>query len=93
MGLSAVPADPMTVGRYLVKLSTRCKYVTINNYLSAMCVLHKFYGYQDEFRSCFLVKMILSGIKAKYGAEVNLNSDRCIPYYHRGILMRHAGLD
>lgn len=71
LGLSPVPAELLTVARYLVKLSTKCKYVTINNYLSAICVLHKFYGYQAEFRDCFLIKMIMSGIKSKYGAGVN----------------------
>lgn len=67
IGASPVPADPITVCRYLVYLSSTCKYVTLNNHLSAICVLHRFYGYVSEFRECFVVKLVLSGVKSKYG--------------------------
>lgn len=70
MSLQPVPAEPLTVARYLVKLSSSCKYNTINNYLSAICVLHRYYGYPAEFRDFFLIKMVLSGIKSRYGAAV-----------------------
>lgn len=58
------------MARYLVKLSTSCKYTTINNHLSAVCVLHKFYGYEAGFCESFLIKMVLVGIKSKYGTAV-----------------------
>lgn len=67
--VTPVPADPLTVSRYLVYLSASCKYVTVNNHLSAVCVLHRFYGYRIEFRECFIVKLVLAGIKSKYGNE------------------------
>lgn len=64
---SPVPADPLTVCRYLVSLSSTCEYVTINNHLSAVCVLHKFFGYPTDIRHCFAIKLVLAGIKSKYG--------------------------
>lgn len=70
MSLQPVPAESLTLARYLVKLSSVCKYTTINNHLSAISVLHKFYGYEAGFRDSFLIKMVLSGIKSKYGTAV-----------------------
>lgn len=64
-----IPADSLTVARYLVKVSCDCKYVTINNHLSAITVLHKFHGFNIQFREFFLIRLILSGIKSKYGNE------------------------
>lgn len=60
-----------TVATYLVKLSGYCKYVTINNHLSAITILHKFHGFNIQFREFFVLRLIMSGIKFKYGNEPN----------------------
>lgn len=80
IGVTPVPADPITVCRYLVYLSSTCKYVTVNNHLSAVCVLHRFYGHMREFRDCFVIKLTLSGIKSKYGDTPNPR--RCLSLSH-----------
>lgn len=74
LGVNPIPADALTVGRYLVRLSAKCKYVTVNNHLSAITILHKFYGFNVQFRDYFIIKLILSGIKSKYG---NAPSPKC----------------
>ena len=62
-----LPADIQTVVRFLVYLARDCKFSTINNYLSAVISLHKFYGYSVEFRESFLVTLVLKGLKAQLG--------------------------
>ena len=62
-----LPATSQTVSRFLVFLGRTCKYSTINNYLSAVVALHKFYGYPSEFRTSYLIKMLLRGLKAQLG--------------------------
>lgn len=64
-----IPAEALTVSRYLVRLSCDCKYVTVNNHLSAITVLHKFHGFNIQFREFFVIRLIMSGIKSKYGNE------------------------
>ena len=57
------------MGRFLVWLGRDCKYSTINNYLSAVVSLHRFYGYSPVFRESFFIKMILKGLKVRLGNE------------------------
>lgn len=44
-------------------------YVTINNYLSGIIVLHKFYGVGQSFRNTYLVQTMLSGLKRRLGSS------------------------
>ena len=70
-GLNPLPADHQTVSRFLVWLACDSKFSTVNNYLSAVCVLHKFYGFDCDFRSTFLIKLVMQGIKRQLGCEVS----------------------
>ena len=56
-----------TIVRFFVFLAQDCKYGSINNYLSAVISLHKFYGYQVSFRESFLVKLVLKGLQSQLG--------------------------
>ena len=69
-GLQPLPADHRTVCRFLVWLARNSKYSTINNYLSAISVLHKYYGFDEDFRSSFLIKLVLQGLKRRLGCVV-----------------------
>lgn len=68
--LVAVPADPITVARFLVNLAKDCVYSTCNNYLSAIVTLHKFFGYTQSFRECFVIKMVMQGLGRYFGKVV-----------------------
>ena len=67
IGQVPMPADVQTVVRFLVFLARDCKYSTVNNYLSALISLHKFYGYDVTFRDSFLVKLVMRGLRAQLG--------------------------
>ena len=69
-GLVPLPALPNTVARFLVWQSRTSKYSTVNNYLSAIIVLHKFYGHDCDFRDNFFIKLVLKGIKNVLGDTV-----------------------
>ena len=62
-----LPASTETVSRFLVWLARTCKYSTINNYVSAVVSLHKFHGYDPQFRDSFFIKMVLKGLKRRLG--------------------------
>ena len=70
IGQPPMPADIRTIARFLVYLGRTCKYSTVNNYLSAVVALHKWYGYVPEFRESFLLKMVLKGLKSTLGDNV-----------------------
>ena len=69
-GLQTLPASHETVARFLVWQSRTSKYSTCNNYLSAINVLHKFYGFDVDFRDSFLIKLVLKGLKSVLGDKV-----------------------
>ena len=48
--LIPIPAKPTTVIRFLVHLSSYCKYSTIIYYLSAINVLHSHFGHNVTFQ-------------------------------------------
>ena len=66
-GLIPIPASPETVARFIVWQSRCSKYSTCNNYLSAITVLHKFYGHDVDFREYFLIKLVMKGLKSTLG--------------------------
>lgn len=70
-GLSPLPASLSTVLRFVAELSGSCKFSTINNYISAVNRLHKFYGYDTDFRSYFAMQLCISGLKRKLGTAVD----------------------
>ena len=87
--LPAVPADPQTVARFLVYLARSVKYVTVNNYLSAIIRLHDYYNHATNFRNYFLIKLVLRGIKRQLGDT----SNQKIPLTPRKLLSIHSHLD
>lgn len=70
MGLCPLPADCTTVCRFLIVMSRSCKFSTINNYMSAINILHRFYGYPANYRDQFLTKLVLAGLKQRLGTAV-----------------------
>ena len=64
-----LPAEIQTVVRFMVFLARDCKYSTVNNYLSAVISLHKFYGYSVSFRDSYLVKLVMKGLKSQLGDQ------------------------
>lgn len=66
-GLVPIPASPRTVIRFLIHLSTYCKYSTIINYLSAINVLHRHFGHNVTFQDVFAVKLIVRGLRRILG--------------------------
>lgn len=68
--LTAVPAFARTVARFLMYKAESSKFSTINNYLSAITVLHKCYGYDPMFRDNFMIILLLDGLRARLGTGV-----------------------
>lgn len=70
-GLKGLPATDLTVARFLLFKAETVKYVTVNNYLSAIISLHGYYGFEANFRESYFVKMVLEGLKSLLGLEVS----------------------
>ena len=66
--LIPIPAEPTTVIRFLVHLSSHCKYSTIINYLSAINVLHQHFGHNVTFQDVFSIRLIIRGLRRILGA-------------------------
>lgn len=69
-GLTPLPASPRTVARFLSDLALTCRYSTVVNYLSSITTMHRFYGFQPEFRESYYLSMAVLGIKMRLGSEV-----------------------
>ena len=65
--LTPIPATTHTVARFLVWQARTSKYVTVNNYLSALVSLQKFYGHEMDYRGSFLIQLVLKGLKSQLG--------------------------
>lgn len=63
-----LPADVLTVSRFLIHLGQTCQFSTVTNYLSAVNSLHRYYGHDIDFRMYFVIKMILAGLKRILGS-------------------------
>lgn len=70
-GLKALPACDLTVARFLLFKAKTVKFVTINNYLSAIVSLHRYYGFNAGFRESYFIKTVMEGLKSLLGMEVN----------------------
>lgn len=70
-GLSPVPAEILTVARFLVNLASSCVFSTCNNYLSAVVALHRFLGHDAPFRESFIIKLVMKGLSRNLGTHVN----------------------
>lgn len=69
--LKGLPSTELTVARFLLFKAKTVKYVTINNYLSAIISLHKYYGFEANFRESYFIKMVLEGLKSILGMQVS----------------------
>lgn len=68
--LVALPANEVTVARFFTFLARSCKFTTVNNYLSSIIVLHKYYGHPAEFRNTFYIQLVIRGLKRVLGDQV-----------------------
>ena len=64
-------------------LSASLKFVSIDNYLSGVILLHKLHGYKADFRADFAVHFTLSGLRRMLAAELPAR-----PTLHVSDLMR-----
>ena len=87
--LVAIPAEPQTIARFVVFLARSVKYITINNYVSAINRLHDYYGHHINFRDYFLIKLVLMGLKRQLGD----NSIQKLPLTPQQLLQIHSHLD
>lgn len=67
LGVSGVPASTTTVCQFLCDIAKDLKHSTIQNYVSAINVLHRYMGVEIDFRQHYIIKCCLSGLKRKYG--------------------------
>lgn len=65
-----MPASPRTIARFLSDLALTSKYSTVVNYLSSITTMHRFYGYEPEFRDSYYLSMAVKGIKVNLGNEL-----------------------
>lgn len=70
-GLTPMPASPKTVARFPSDLALTSKYTTVVNYLSSITTMHRFYGYEPNFRDSYYLSMAVKGIKVNLGSEVH----------------------
>ena len=56
-----------TIVRFLIHLSTYCKYCTIINYLSAINVLHRHFGHSVTFQDVLTIKLVTRGLRRILG--------------------------
>lgn len=64
-----LPAEVLTVCRFLVVLGQSCKFATVTNYLSAINGLHRYHGHEIDFRMYFVVKLVLAGLRRILGGQ------------------------
>lgn len=70
-GLQGLPGSDLTIARFMLFKAKTVKFVTINNYLSAIISLHRFYGFEALYREKYFIKMVLEGLKSILGQEVH----------------------
>lgn len=86
MGL---PAETRTVARFLTFLARTSKFSTVNNYLSAVVVLHKYHGFAANFRETFYIKLVIKGLRRILGD----NPCKSIPLTPEQLLMCYGKMD
>ena len=62
--LVPIPAEPKTIIRFLVHLSTYCKSICL---LTAINVLHRHFGHNVTFQDVFSIKLIIRGLRRILG--------------------------
>lgn len=87
--LIAIPATTLTVARFMTYLARSCKFSTINNYLSSIIVLHKYYGHPAGFRDTFYIQLVIRGLRRILGDATN----HSIPLSPEQLLKCHGTID
>ena len=67
LSLPAMPISPQTICRFLVDIGDHLSYATLNNYVSALNTLGKFYHGAFDLRKDFGVQLLLRGFKRLKG--------------------------
>lgn len=65
--LIPLPADVLTIARFLIHLGQSSQFSTVTNYLSAINNLHRYYAYDIDYRAYYIIKFILAGLKRILG--------------------------
>lgn len=88
-GLIPLPAELSTMARFLVHIGQDVRYTTVNNYTSAINSLHKFYGFDTDFRDYYIIKLVLKGLKTRdqegFKAKVPFTVDQLDTMYIRSV--------
>ena len=87
--LIAVPAEPLTVACFLVFMGGTAKFLTINNYVSAIIRLHDYFSHPTDFRNFFLIQLGLKGLKRQLGDHV----EQKVPLSVSQLLSIYGNLD
>lgn len=69
-GLIPVPATVLTIARFSLFKSKTSKYNTVNNYFSAIVALHRYHGFDDDYRSTYFMKLLMEGLRHRLGDKV-----------------------
>lgn len=69
-GLEPVPASVLTIARFLLYKSQSSKFSTVNNYFSAIVSLHKYHGFDADYRSTYFMKLLMEGLHHRLGDAV-----------------------
>lgn len=69
-GLEPVPASVLTIARFLLFKSQSPKFSTVNNYFSAIVALHKYHGFDADYRSTYFMKLLMEGLRHRLGDAV-----------------------
>lgn len=69
-GLEPVPASVLTIARFLLYKSQSSKFSTVNNYFSAIVSLHKYHGFDADYRSTYFMKLLMEGLRHRLGDAV-----------------------
>lgn len=89
LGLVGLPAETQTVARFLTYLARTSKFNTVNNYLSAVVVLHKYHGFEANFRDTFYIQLVIKGLRRILGD----NPCKAIPLSPEQLVMCYSKMD
>lgn len=78
LGIHPLPCSSQNLCLYIAFMARRFKYVSIINYVSAVRILHKLYGFQSPPPDDFLVKSTLVGTRRLLG-DTCFSSDPILP--------------
>lgn len=69
----------MTIARFLLYKSRTSKFSTVNNYFSAIVALHRYHGFEDDYRSTYFMKLLMEGLRHRLGDAVRQAESLSVP--------------